>query len=106
LQSLLKLEVLLVKEGSFMTLTIELPAELVDLLGTEEEAKQEVKTALILDLVRRGKISRAKAAELLQLSLWDLPSLLAQYRIPWFDYSEKELEKDLETLRSKTDPTE
>jgi len=32
--------------------------------------------------------------------------LLAQYRIPLFDYSEEELEKDLRTLRSKTDPTE
>jgi predicted HTH domain antitoxin len=83
-----------------MTVTIEIPAELVRLLGTEEEAKQEAKIALVLDLVRKGKISRAKAAELLQLSLWDLPSLLAQYRIPWFDYSEKELEKDLQTLRT------
>ncbi|HEV8721204.1 MAG TPA: UPF0175 family protein [Candidatus Binatia bacterium] len=87
-----------------MTVTIEIPAELVRLLGTEEDAKQEAKIALVLDLVRKGKISRAKAAELLQLSLWDLPSLLAQYRIPWFDYSEKELEKDLQTLRTKTDP--
>lgn len=81
--------------------TIELPPELLQLLGTEEEAKREAKTALILDLVRRGKISRAKAAELLQMSLWDLPALLARYRIPWFDYSAEDLERDLQALRSK-----
>ena len=88
-----------------MTVTIELPAEVVRLLGTEEEAKQEAKIAVVLDLVRKGKISREKAAELLQLSLWDLPSLLARYRIPWFDYSQEELAKDLQSLRSKVDPS-
>ena len=65
---------------------IELPPELLGLLGSEEEAKREAKVALVLDLVRRGKLSRAKAAELLGLSLRDLPGLLAQYRIPWFDF--------------------
>lgn len=87
-----------------MTVTIELPAEVVRLLGTEEEAKQEAKIAVVLELVRKGKISREKAAELLQLSLWDLPSLLARYRIPWFDYSQEEIAKDLQSLRSKADP--
>jgi len=81
--------------------TIELPPELVKLLGTEEDAKRETKTALVLDLVRQGKISRQKAAELLKIPLWDLPALLSRYRIPWFDYSPEELEKDLQALRSK-----
>ncbi|MFQ5853015.1 MAG: UPF0175 family protein [Candidatus Binatia bacterium] len=81
--------------------TIELPPELLEILGTEEEAKREAKTALVLDLVRRGKVSRAKAAELLQMPLWDLPALLAQYRIPWFDYSPEDLEKDLQALQLK-----
>jgi len=82
------------------TVTIELPPELLQLLGTEEEAKRETKVALVLDLVRRGKLSRAKAAELLDLSLRELPGLLAQYRIPWFDYSTKDLRQDLRRLRS------
>ena len=58
--------------------TIDLPAELLALLGSEEEAKRGAKVALILDLVRRGKLSRAKAAELMQMPLWGLPELLAQ----------------------------
>lgn len=81
------------------TVTIELPPELLELLGSEEEAKRETKVALILDLVRRGKVSRAKAAELLGLPLRELPSLLTQYRIPWFDYSAKDLQRDLRRLR-------
>ncbi|HKZ78118.1 MAG TPA: UPF0175 family protein, partial [Pyrinomonadaceae bacterium] len=75
-------------------------------LGSEEEARREAKVALVLDLVRRGRISRAKAAELLQMSLWDLPALLAQYRIPWFDYSPEDLRRDLAALRSGKDTTE
>ena len=81
--------------------TIDLPAELLALLGSEEEAKRGAKVALILDLVRRGKLSRAKAAELLQMPLWDLPGLLAQYRIPWFDYSPQDLQRDLQALRGR-----
>lgn len=83
------------------SVTIELPPELLQLLGSEEEAKREAKLALVLDLVRRGRLSRAKAAELLGLSLWDFPSLLAQYRIPWFDYSPEDLQQDLKRGRSQ-----
>jgi predicted HTH domain antitoxin len=85
---------------------IELPAELVRLLGSEETAQREAKVALVLDLVRRGKLSRAKAAELLEMSLWDFPALLAQYRIPWFDYSPEDLQRDLQALRARQGPAE
>jgi predicted HTH domain antitoxin len=54
-----------------------------------------------LDCVRQGKLSRVKAAELLGLPLRDLPGLLAQYRIPWFDYSADDLQRDLQALRNK-----
>lgn len=80
--------------------TIELPGELLELLGSEEEARRGATIAVVLDLVRRGRVSRAKAAELLGLKLWDLPALLAQYRIPWFDYSPDDLERDLAALRA------
>ena len=82
-------------------LTIDLPAELLELLGSEEEAKRGAKVALVLDLVRRGKLSRAKAAELMGMPLSDLPALLAQYRIPWFDCSPEELDRDLDSLRQQ-----
>ncbi|MFI5338609.1 MAG: UPF0175 family protein [Candidatus Methylomirabilales bacterium] len=80
---------------------IDLPVQLLEQLGSEEKAKRGAKVALILDLVRRGKPSRARAAELLDIRLWDLPALLAQYRIPWFDYSPEDLRRDLESLRQR-----
>jgi len=85
---------------------IELPLELFQLLGSEAAVEREVKVALVLDLVRRGKLSRAKAAELLDIPLWDLPALLAQYRIPWFDYSPEDLQRDLQALRARKSSTE
>jgi predicted HTH domain antitoxin len=85
-------------------LIIDLPAELLQVLGSEENARQEVRTALVLDLVRRGKLSRARAAEFLQISLWELPALLAEYQIPWFDYSAEALREDLNTLAVHPQP--
>ena len=82
-------------------LVIDLPQELLQLLGSEEAAQHEAKTALVLDLVRRGKLSRARAAEFLQISLWDFPALLAEYQIPWFDYSPETLREDLRILASQ-----
>ncbi len=79
---------------------IEIPDELLELLGSEDEAAKEAKQSLVLDLVRQGRISRAKAAELLGINLWDLPEFLSKYRIPWFDYSEEQMEEDMATLRS------
>ena len=79
--------------------TVELPGELLEILGSEDDARRDAKVAVVLDLVRRGRISRAKAAELLDLTLWDLPALLSQYRIPWFDYTPDDVERDVTALR-------
>jgi predicted HTH domain antitoxin len=78
---------------------IPVPEEIIDLLGSEDAARKGAREAFVFDLVRRGKISKGKAAELLGISLWELPELISQYQIPWFSYSPEELEKDLETLR-------
>jgi predicted HTH domain antitoxin len=79
---------------SIEKVTIELPVKLMQLLRSEEEAKHEAKVALVLDLVRRGTLSRAKVAEFLGLSLWNLPAFLAHYRIPWFDCAPEDLQHD------------
>ena len=81
------------------TISMEIPDELLKLLGSEEEVGKEAKQALVLDLVRRGRISRSKAAELLGIDLWDMPKFLSAYKIPWFDYSEEQMRKDIVTLR-------
>jgi hypothetical protein len=64
------------------------PEEIIELLGSEATAQKEAHEAFILDLVRRGRISKGKAAELLGISLWDLPAVIAHYQLPWFSYSQ------------------
>ena len=81
------------------TLQIEIPDEVIELLGLER-AKSEAKVALVLDLVRQRTISKAKAAELLGMNLVELPSLLSKYQIPWFEYDKDELENDLKLLQT------
>jgi predicted HTH domain antitoxin len=78
---------------------MEIPDELLELLGSEDEAAKEAKQSLVLDLVRRGRISRSKAADLLEIDLWEMPVFLSEYKIPWFDYSKKQMEQDMATLR-------
>ncbi len=80
-------------------ITMEISDELMELLGSEEEVGREAKQALVMDLVRRGKLSRSKGAELLGINLWDLPNLLSSYEIPWFDYSKEQIEADMAALR-------
>ena len=48
---------------------IPVPEEIIDLLGSEDAARQGAREAFVFDLVRRGKISKGKAAELLGISL-------------------------------------
>jgi len=79
---------------------VAIPEEIINLVGSEEEAKKEAKEALVLDLVRRGKMSKGRAAELIGIKLWDLPEFLTKYRIPWFDYSKEDLQKDLDSLKN------
>ena len=82
------------------TITIEVSDQLLELLGSEDEIGKEAKRSLVLSLVGRGKISRGKAAELLGISLWDMPEFLSEYRIPLFDYTREQLEEDIAALRN------
>jgi predicted HTH domain antitoxin len=81
------------------SIEILVPEEIINLLGSEDAVRKEAREALVFDLVRRGKISKGKAAELLGISLWELPDLIVQYQIPWFSYSQEELARDLESLQ-------
>ena len=82
------------------TITIEVPDQLLKLLGSDDEIGKEAERSLVLGLVGKGKISRGKAAELLGISLWDMPEFLSEYKIPWFDYTREQLQEDIAALRS------
>ena len=58
------------------TLSLELPDELIALLGSEEAAAAKAKEALVLELLREARISQGKAARLLGLTRWDTLDLM------------------------------
>jgi len=58
-------------------------------LGISEWRKQTA-----LELLRDGKVTFAKAAEMAKLSLWELADLVKQRNVEWVRYSPEEIEKE------------
>ncbi|MGB9959704.1 MAG: UPF0175 family protein [Candidatus Bathyarchaeales archaeon] len=58
-------------------------------LGIGEWRKQTA-----LELLRDGKVTFTKAAEIAKLSLWEFADLLKQHNIEWVRYSPQEIEKE------------
>ena len=81
------------------TLTIELPDELVALLGSPEVAAVRVREALVLDLLRETRISQGQAARLLGITRGELLDLMARYRIPSGPESGEEMRREIEIAR-------
>jgi len=48
-----------------------------------------------LELLRDGKITFAKAAEIAKLSLWEFADLVKQRNIEWVRYTPEEIEKEI-----------
>lgn len=53
----------------------------------QTEATKKAKVAFVLELLRQGDISAGKAAELLNVSRWELSELMAEAGISPFDDS-------------------
>ena len=58
-------------------------------LGIGEWRKQTA-----LELLRDGKVTFAKAAEIAKLSLWEFADLIKQRNIEWVRYTPEEIEKE------------
>jgi predicted HTH domain antitoxin len=48
-----------------------------------------------LDLLRNGKVTFAKAAEIAKLSLWEFADLVKQRNVEWVRYTPEEIEKEI-----------
>jgi predicted HTH domain antitoxin len=81
------------------TLKVEVPDELVALLGTPEVAAVRAREALVLDLLRQGGVSQGKAAELLGISRWDLLELMVERRIESGPETAEEMTQEIEDMR-------
>ena len=58
-------------------------------LGIGEWRKQTA-----LELLRNGKVTFAKAAEIAKLSLWEFADLVKQRNIEWVRYTSEEIDKE------------
>ena len=59
-------------------------------LGIVEWRKQAA-----LELLRDGKVTFAKAAEMAKLSLWEFADLVKQRGVEWVRYTPEEIEKEI-----------
>jgi predicted HTH domain antitoxin len=81
------------------TLLVDVPEEIVSLLGSREDAAARAREALVLGLVREARISHGKAAELLGLTRWAMLDLLAQHHIQMGPTDPGELLEDVAAAR-------
>lgn len=67
-----------------------------ELLENPDQLNDQAKEAYVMELLRRHKISQGKAAELLGVSRWDLPEIMARHEVCYFDLSPQEFSDELE----------
>jgi hypothetical protein len=80
-------------------LTVELPEELVDLIGSPEDVAAKARDALVLDLLREGTISQGQVAQMLGLSRWDVLELMAKHGIPSGPETAEEMRREIDDAR-------
>ena len=79
-------------------ITVKVPRDLVRILKVrDEEVPKLVKLYLAIELYREGKVSLGKAAEIAEVSKWEMMEILASKGIP-LQYDVKDLEEDIKTL--------
>jgi predicted HTH domain antitoxin len=79
-----------------MSLTLDLPEELVRLLGSPERTAERAREALVLDLLRHAEISQGKAAELLGINRYEMLDRMARHKIPSGPQTAEEAEQEIE----------
>jgi hypothetical protein len=81
------------------TLTIEIPEELLDLLGTPAEAAIKAREALVVEFLREGRLSQGQAARVLGVTRWDILDLMARFSIPSGPETAEEMRRDVENAK-------
>lgn len=84
---------------SNMLIKMELPRELLGVLDVSEtDLGPKLKILIALELVREGRISTGKGAELLGVSKADFIRLLSEQDIPYFNETADELTEQITTI--------
>ena len=80
-------------------LTLDLPEDVVALLGSPDEVGAQVKELLVVELLRRGRIGQSRAAEVLGTTRWGILELMGRYDVIQGPETAEELERDLQAVR-------
>jgi len=76
---------------------IKIPDEIMLFYGLSEEMlSRRVLFLVVSDLLRQGKLSRGKASELLDMSIYEILDLMSQQGIPAVSCSDTEFEEEWE----------
>lgn len=83
-----------------ITVEIELPDEMKLFAMPKNKEEQMLRNAMILyPYIRKKKISHGRAAEILGIHKLDLIDLYGQMGFYYFDQTEEELEKEIQTFK-------
>jgi predicted HTH domain antitoxin len=89
------------KENGVMPVTVYLPDEILSTDG--EDISRKILEQIALDGFRSGQITTAQVRRILGFeSRLQVYEFLASHGVPWVDYDEEELRRELETLRELT----
>jgi predicted HTH domain antitoxin len=84
--------------------TLELPADLVDLLDAAgEDVSRGVEEALVVELIRKTRISTGKGAEILGITKDEMRDLMWEHGIPYFRQTFEEVLQDAEVAAAAAD---
>jgi predicted HTH domain antitoxin len=77
------------------TLTVQVPASLLECGLDQRDINRSVSEALALKLFETGRVTSGVAARLLGMNRLAFLDLLHKRGIPYFDYSREELEREM-----------
>lgn len=77
-----------------MRVTLDIPDKCA-LLFSQNEIEKEFKLYAALMLLKKGKISVSRGAELADISIYDFLSSCKEFEIPVLNFSKEELEGEL-----------
>jgi predicted HTH domain antitoxin len=76
-------------------LVLEFPPEVLEEDLQDRDVQMKAREGAVMELLRKGKLSQGRAAELLDISRNDLFNLMTKYDIPVMNMSQDELKKEL-----------
>jgi len=83
---------------------MEFPTDFLSILNVSKpELERHLREIVVIELLREGRMSSGKGAELLDVPLWDFLQLLAKHNIDYFTQTPEELASEVNALESLTE---